>query len=211
MWKIRNVFYVRSICEKSWTVSKASEKAERGNLISPPKGEGWVILAAHYLHLKALKANYATYVSFFRWHQNAVVMGEGRLVWWSRDPGSQTWDPQARWILGSSCKQHSPTEDLAGGWVLLSSHQLTCHISCPVSRLKHPCPEAAPTAHRRSLWWLYDQWSPVLWSNGWFLIAALSPTDSYLRTRNIFWREPAFAQTKRRPWPAANLIWNKRR
>ena len=80
------------------------------------------------IYISKLLANYATYVSFFRWHQNAVVMGEGRLVWWSRDPGSQTWDPEARWILGSSCKQHSPTEDLAGGWVSIIASAHMSHI-----------------------------------------------------------------------------------
>ena len=118
MWKIRNVFFVRNICEKSWTVSKASEKAEKGTWYPHPRAKAGSSLQPT-IYISKLLANYATYVSFFRWHQNAVVMGEGRLVWWSRDPGSQTWDPQARWILGSSCKQHSPTEDLAGGWVLL--------------------------------------------------------------------------------------------
>ena len=114
-------------------------------------------------------------VAFSRCFQNAVVMGEGRLLWWSREPGSHR-------SLGSSSSVDPRILPQATffnrrfGWGVSLPHRLPHfmpHIVVAALLVDtSPCPPAAPTAHRRSLSSFCDQWSPAnnsdQWSEGWY-------------------------------------------
>ena len=93
------------------------------------------------------------------WLHNITVLGDAEMQWWwvkgswSGDseedlkPEEALWDPQTLWILGSSRLQHSPTEDLAWGWVhiylSMILYIMLSQNSCPVSRYV-PLPLSCP-------------------------------------------------------------------
>ena len=134
-------------------------------------------------------------VAFSRCFQNAVVMGKGRLLWWSREPGSHR-------SLGSSSSVDPRILPQATffnrrfGWGVSLPHRLPHFMShIVVAALlvdTSPCPPAAPTAHRRSLSSFCDQWSPAnnsdQWSEGWSVTADITTFSGAVannRTLNV--------------------------